>query len=110
VVPDPLLGLQSIVEWCDEVKGAEKQKPDDKPAEDKWITITEAGKLLGVDKGTVSRWADTGRITDNKKKGRGRKVSKATVLLLKEEREHEDRLKDAADVLQDEAGKIPDRH
>jgi excisionase family DNA binding protein len=75
-----------------------------------WMTITQASRLLGVNKGTVSRWADEGKIQDNKQKGKKRKVSKISVLLMKDKREHEDTLKDAAEVLQDRASKIPNRY
>ena len=55
--------------------------------EDKLISLTEAGILAGVHKGTVSKWADDGQIEHNGVKGRGRKVSKASVLMMKHERE-----------------------
>jgi hypothetical protein len=78
--------------------------------EDEMITITEAAKLLGVDKGVASRWATDGVIKDNGETKRKRRVSKVSVLLLKDKRESEDRLKNAADVLQDMERKIPNRH
>lgn len=77
---------------------------------DEMITITEAAKLLGVNAGTVSRWTTDGIIKDNGEAKRKRRLSKISVLLLKDKREREDRLKDAADVLQDMEHKIPDRH
>lgn len=83
---------------------------DKEPRKDEWLKLVEAAKLLHVDKGTVSRWADEGKIQDNGQKGKTRRVSKISVLLLKDKREREDSLKDAAEVLQDEASKIPDRH
>ena len=84
--------------------------PAKKPTKEDWITVTETAKILSVDKGTISRWADVGIIKDNGKKGRGRKINKVSVLLLKDKRETEDLVKDAADVLRDRASKIPDRH
>jgi len=78
--------------------------------EDEWIRITDAAKILGVAKGTISRWANKGKIRDNGKKERERRVSKLSVLSLKHKREREDVLKDAAEDLQDRASKIPDRH
>lgn len=77
---------------------------------DEMITITEAAKLLGVNAGMVSRWTTDGIIKNNGEAKRKRRLSKISVLLLKDKREREDRLKDAADVLQDMEHKIPDRH
>lgn len=78
--------------------------------EDEWIRITDAAKIFGVTKGTISRWANKGKIRDNGKKEKERRVSKLSVLSLKHKREREDVLKDAAEDLQDRASKIPDRH
>jgi excisionase family DNA binding protein len=89
---------------------AEEKKVVKEPQEDELIMLTGAAKLLGVDRGTVSRWADEGKIKDNKQKGRRRRVSKISVLLLKDKREREDLRRDAAEDLQDIASKIPDRH
>ena len=72
--------------------------------------MKEAAKLLGVCTGTVSRWADKGKLRDNKKKGKGRQVTKSSVLLLKQNREDQDRRKDGEEVLQDIANRIPDMH
>jgi len=77
---------------------------------DQWIKVTEAARLLKVDKGTISRWADEDNIKDNEKKGKKRRVLKSSVLLMKHKRESENQLKDAADVLRDMGNKIPDRH
>jgi len=68
-----------------------------------YITFAEAASLLGVSKGTVSRWAGQGRLTDNGKRGQGRKLSKASVLILKANREQEDMVGYAADIQQDAA-------
>lgn len=84
--------------------------PSMESVKDKWIRITDAAIILGVAKGTISRWADDGIILDNGKKKRERRVSKLSVLSLKHKREHEDVIKDATDYLQDRASKISDRH
>ena len=78
--------------------------------EDEWIRITDAARIVGVAKGMISRWADKGKICDNGKKKKERRVSKLSVLSLKHKREHEEVLMDAAEDLQDRASKIPDRH
>jgi len=58
----------------------------------------------------VSRWVTDGVINGNGETKSKRRVSKASVLLLKHKREHEDRLKDATNTLEDIERKIPDRH
>jgi len=78
--------------------------------EDELIRITDAARILGFTKGTISRWADKGKIRDNGKKKKERRVSKLSVLSLKHKLESEDVLKDAAEDLQDRASKISDRH
>ena len=68
-----------------------------------YITFAEAASLLAVSKGTVSRWAGQGRLTDNGKRGQGRKLSKASVLILKAKREQKDMVGYAADIQRDAA-------
>jgi len=68
-----------------------------------YITFAKAADLLAVSTGTVSRWAGLGKITDNGKRGQGRKLSKASVLMLKAKREQEDMVGYAADIQQDAA-------
>jgi len=94
---------------------SETQKPDNKAyrkadGTDEWWQLSQAASSLSVSRGTVTRWADEGKIEDNGERGRKRKVLTSSVLRLKYKREHEDVLKDAADDLQDRANKIPDRH
>jgi hypothetical protein len=76
---------------------------------EEFISLTEAGKLLAKDKGTISRWADDGKIRDNGKKGQKRKVSKASVLILKHEKEEKEQLADFEDFKRD-ADNVPDMH
>jgi hypothetical protein len=94
----------------EQAETGQEAEPTGEPPKDEWLKLVEAAKLLHVDKGTVSRWADEGKIQDNGQKRKARRVSKISVLLLKDKREREDSLKDAAEVLQDEASKIPDRY
>ena len=76
----------------------------------RWIHVVEAAGILRVNTGVISRWATEGRLQDNGKKNRERRVSEASVLKLRHQREEEDRLQDAADDLRDRASKIPDLH
>ncbi|MCK5565631.1 MAG: hypothetical protein KAJ07_10335 [Planctomycetes bacterium] len=78
-------------------------------AKDEMISLTEAGKLLGKNKGTIKRWADSGKIIDNGETGQERMVSKASVLILKHEVEQKKRLADVDDLKRD-ADSIPDMH
>ncbi|MFX1562891.1 MAG: pentapeptide repeat-containing protein [Promethearchaeota archaeon] len=68
---------------------------------DSWITITEAADLLAVNPGVISRWADEGRIKDNGKNRRDRRVLKTSVLLIKQNKEDAELLKDAKDLRKD---------
>ena len=73
--------------------------------EELWITVTEAGKLLGKNRGTISHWAKTGKITDNGKKGHLRRVLKTDILLIKQTTEEADSRRDWQD-LQDDSRRI----
>lgn len=68
---------------------------------DELISLTEAGGLLGVNKGTASRYADAGEIMDNGEEGQNRKVWKSSVLLLKQRWEDEELLQDVKDLRKD---------
>jgi hypothetical protein len=76
---------------------------------DKLITLTEAATLLGVNKGTLSRYADAGTILDNGQEVKERQVWKSSVLLLKQRREDEELLQDAKDLRIDSKS-LPNRH
>ena len=78
-------------------------------SEDKWISGSEAANILGVHRGTVWRWANEKRIRDNGKARSQRRVSKASVLLLKGKLEEETLRGDIADIRKD-ARALPDRH
>lgn len=83
---------------------AEKQwrrTPQTRVPGDQLISLTEAGELLGVNKGTVSRYADAGEILDNGEEDQNRKVWESSVLLLKQRREDKEVLQDAKDLRKD---------
>ncbi len=66
----------------------------DKATEGPWMTFAETAKLLGKSKSTVSKWAKKGRFSDNGLQGQKRRLSKASVLLVKRDIEERDRKKD----------------
>ncbi len=70
---------------------------------DCYITFAEAATMLGVTKGTVSRWTGQDKLRDNGKTGQNRKVSKTSVLMLKEQRQQQELAEDAADIRRDSA-------
>lgn len=84
-------------------------KPAGKERDDEWIKVSEAAEILSVNTGTVTRWANKGRIKDNEKKGRKRRVLKSSVLFLKQSREDSEVLKDAKELRKD-TRTIPDQH
>ena len=76
------------------------------PANDEqWVTYKVAAGLLGVRKSTVSKWVKKGRLTDNGKKGRKKRLSKTCVLLVKQEIDDE-YLKNDAEELRKDARRI----
>lgn len=100
-----------IVEYKEKIHGPASPMPQKTTAEgrDEFITFKEAALLLGVSKGTVSRWVKETKIKDNGKIGHERRVSKSAVLILKNEREQQDLVKDAAELHRD-AAKIRSMH
>jgi excisionase family DNA binding protein len=68
---------------------------------DCYITFAQAAELLAVGKGTVSKWAAAGRMTDNGLKGQKRKLLKSSVLLVKQEMEDEEIKKDVKELRKD---------
>jgi hypothetical protein len=85
-----------------------KTKELDLPPKD-LITLAEAGIILEKTTGTVSRLADRGEIKDNHIKGKGRRVSKTSVLLYKHNLEGKQEKADFADYRQDKKS-IPKIH
>jgi hypothetical protein len=73
-------------------------KPPKEDSKTEWVTYKVAAGLLGVRKSTVSKWVKKGRLTDNGKKGRKKRLSKTCVLLVKQEIDDE-YLKNDADEL-----------
>lgn len=70
---------------------------DDEP----WITVTAAAGLLKKDLGTISHWADIGKVRDNGKKKYQRRILKADVLLIKQATEEADARRDLQDLQND---------
>jgi len=68
---------------------------------DKWITLEQAGKILGLHKGTVSRLATQGLIEDNGVIGRARRVRKYSVICLEYLRNQNQMDKDDKEVHKD---------
>ena len=66
----------------------------EKTTDGPWMTFRETAKLLGRSKSTVSKWAKKGRFSDNGLQGQKRRLSKASVLLVKRDIEERDRKKD----------------
>ena len=66
-----------------------------------WITVSEAARLLKKSRGTISHWADIGKVRDNGKKKYQRRILKADVLLIKQEIEDNDAKKDADEERRD---------
>lgn len=68
---------------CDDVAGRLLEillKPEPAAvANPGWLTITDAAKLANVDKGVISTAAKDGRIIDNRKFGRERRVDPASL-------------------------------
>ncbi len=54
-------------------------------ANEQWVTFAQAADLLAVGKGTVSKWAKLGRFIDNRLTGQARRLSKASVLMVRQE-------------------------
>ncbi len=76
------------------------------PSDDEqWVRITEAAKMIGKHRGTISHWAETGKIRDNGKKGHLRRVLKTDILLVKQTTEEADSQRDWQD-LQDDSRRI----
>jgi hypothetical protein len=84
--------------------GLNPQKRDavsDLEKSDSYITFSEAAAILGVTRGTVSKWSKKGRFTDNGLKGQKRRLSKVCVLLVKQEIDDEYLKNDAAELRND---------
>lgn len=70
-------------------------------AADAWITFSKAAELLGVTKATISKWANQNRFVDNGLANQRRRLSRGSVLLVKQQMEEEDLLKDVEELRQD---------
>ena len=88
--------------------GGTSENTQETPVKDsktEWITYKKAAGLLGIKKSAVSKWTQKGRLTDNGKKGRKKRLSKTSVLLVKQEIDDE-YIENYADALQMDTGKI----
>jgi len=79
------------------------------PIKDELISLTDAAEILSIDKGNVSRLANSDAIKDNGIKGSKRQVWKSSVLFYKHQREDEQLLKDAKELRRD-SGEISNSH
>jgi len=52
-------------------------------SKDCWLTLTEAAKITGVPKSTISRWAEKNMLENNGKRGRDRRFRFASVAFVK---------------------------
>jgi len=101
--------LSKLVTQAIEAEREQRRLPQTQVPGDELISLTQAGELLSVNKGTVGRLADAGKILDNGQEGQNRQVWKSSVLLLKQQREDEELRNDARELRKDSAG-LPDRH
>ncbi len=68
---------------------------------DKWLTLTEAAKMLAVHRGTISRWANQGILRHNGQRGAKRRFSLSSVLLLKQDIDTRNQRRDDIDEQKD---------
>ena len=66
-----------------------------------WITMTEAADLVAKHPATIGRWVQNGKVRDNGKKGRQRRVAKTDILLIKQAAEETDLQADLRELQQD---------
>ena len=69
--------------------------------DDGYITFQEAADILGIEKGTVSKWSNKGRFKDNGRSGQLRRLLLSSVLLVKHEEEEKDIKKDVRELRRD---------
>ena len=62
---------------------------------DRWVSVSRASEMTGLNKGVISRLASKGLIFSNGKKGKDRKLLKSTVLLVAQARNEQEYLKEA---------------
>ena len=84
----------------DAVAGSKEKTP-----KTEWVTYKVAEGLLGVTKSTVSKWVQKGRFTDNGLKRQKIRLSKASVLLVKQAIDDE-YLNEYAEELRGDTGRI----
>jgi len=101
--------VAELVTEAIEAERDHRPAPQTRVPGDKLISLTEAAGLLGMNKGTVGRLADAGRILDNEERGKNRRVWKSSVLLLKQRQEDEQLLQEVKDLRID-SERISDRY
>ena len=52
------------------------------PADDRWLTIEEACRILGVDQSTLRRWSDAGKVPVFRTPGGHRRYSETDIRAL----------------------------
>jgi hypothetical protein len=67
------------------------------PIKDEELTNEQAAELLGVERGTISKFAKIGLLKDNGKSGQNRRVLKSSVLLLRDKYVTERQIEEAKD-------------
>lgn len=105
----PEASMHAVSERIQPLAGDAENGPA-KGVVDALIRVREAARMLGVHAGTISRMVADGRLRSNGRKGKGRRIWKSSILLLKDKREEMDRINDAAEVLHDMTNRIPDKH
>lgn len=83
---------------CPDTPPPAQSSPKSTAAHDKWLTFAKAAELLAIGKGTVSKWAKQNRFVDNGLKGQRRRLSKLSVLMVKQEIEDKDIQNDVKDL------------
>ena len=66
-------GAKDLYAWA--ISEIERLRRDGKGNAECWITITEAERLSGISKGTISRAANNGKIETNGEKKRARRLN-----------------------------------
>ena len=74
-----------------------------------WIRVSEAAGLASVNPGTITRWANKGKIKSNGKTNRDRRIDKLSLLLFMHNSKEKERKKGYGEYSR-ELEHIPDEH
>jgi hypothetical protein len=77
--------------------------------EGQWLTLIYAAQIAEVHRGTIARLADAGKVTDNGRRGKQRRVLKTSLLQWIGERVAQQRQRAFADYERD-LKRIPEQH